>query len=63
VYQNGAQTGGAIDVPINGSYAKLALGVNVSDLINPLTMRLIRADNCTNHAQFIHTSVTYEMNQ
>jgi hypothetical protein len=63
VYQNGAQIAGPIDVPINGSYAKLALGTSVSDLVNPLAMRLIRVDNCNAHSQFIHASVTYEMNQ
>jgi hypothetical protein len=63
IYQNAAQVAGPVNVPIDGSYAKLALNVNVSSLSNPLALRLVRADDCTNHTQFIHTSVTYEMNQ
>jgi hypothetical protein len=63
IYQNGAQIGGPVSVPIDGSYSKVALNVNVSDLSNPLALRLVRVDDCTNHTQFIHTALTYEMNQ
>jgi hypothetical protein len=52
-----------VNVPIDGSYSKIALKVNVSDLSNPLALRLVRVDDCTNHTQFIHTALTYEMNQ